>query len=196
MPSRNDKHNSLRKLVSALPNQGVCARCHEQIEWKKQYGKYKPLKQPGKCTGCGHRNVEHAYHALCQGCCSERRVCAKCLAAAPLPKEKTNDELRPLERKPDAAELAEMNERERRTALRKVDKAKRERKAAERAAREAAEGGGAEAMEEEEAKEEDDDTEEEEEVVAAAPVNFTKAAAEARAKAHQLAKAPPTIRSK
>ena len=190
VPSRNDKHNSLRKLVSALPNQGVCARCHEQIEWKKQYGKYKPLKQPGKCTGCGHRNVEHAYHALCQGCCSERRVCAKCLAAAPLPKEKTNDELRPLERKPDAAELAEMNERERRTALRKVDKAKRERKAAERAAREAAEGGGAEAMEEEEAKEDDDDTEEEEEeVVAAAPVNFTKAAAEARAKAHQLAKA-------
>ena len=69
VPARMDKHNTLRKLVAALPNAGVCDKCHKQIEWKKQYGKYKPLKVPGKCTGCGERNVEHAYHALAGGEC-------------------------------------------------------------------------------------------------------------------------------
>ena len=41
VPHRADKHNSLQKLVKALPNHGVCARCHDVIEWKKKYGKYR-----------------------------------------------------------------------------------------------------------------------------------------------------------
>lgn len=27
---------------------GVCARCKEQIDWKRKYGKYKPLTEPAK----------------------------------------------------------------------------------------------------------------------------------------------------
>ena len=137
IPNRADKQNTLKKVVEALPNQGVCQRCYEQIEWKKQYGKYKPLKQPAKCVGCGRRNVEHSYHTLCKSCARDRNACAKCAIQAPKPPERASDS-EALERLPSADELAEMNERQRRSALRKVEKAKAARKQRERDAAEAA----------------------------------------------------------
>ncbi|XP_021905438.1 uncharacterized protein C9orf85 homolog isoform X2 [Carica papaya] len=57
---------------------GVCSRCKEQIDWKRLYGKYKPLKEPAKCQRCSKRNVRQAYHNLCFGCAKEHNVCAKC----------------------------------------------------------------------------------------------------------------------
>lgn len=57
---------------------GVCPRCKEQIDWKRRYGKYKPLHEPAKCQRCSKRNVRQAYHNLCFGCAKEHRVCAKC----------------------------------------------------------------------------------------------------------------------
>lgn len=57
---------------------GVCARCKEQIDWKRRYGKYKPLSEPAKCQRCSKRNVRQAYHNLCNGCAKEHNVCAKC----------------------------------------------------------------------------------------------------------------------
>ncbi|KAK9038990.1 hypothetical protein V6N11_023830 [Hibiscus sabdariffa] len=57
---------------------GVCPRCREQIDWKRRYGKYKPLTEPAKCQLCTKRNVRQAYHNLCSGCAKEQKVCAKC----------------------------------------------------------------------------------------------------------------------
>ncbi|KAI4352402.1 hypothetical protein L6164_006659 [Bauhinia variegata] len=57
---------------------GVCPRCKEQIEWKRRYGKYKPLTEPAKCQRCSKRAVRQAYHNLCPGCAKEHGVCAKC----------------------------------------------------------------------------------------------------------------------
>ncbi|XP_059642309.1 uncharacterized protein LOC132284243 isoform X2 [Cornus florida] len=57
---------------------GVCPRCKEQIEWKRKYGKYKPLVEPAKCQRCSKRNVRQAYHNLCTACAKEQNVCAKC----------------------------------------------------------------------------------------------------------------------
>ncbi|XP_022759903.1 uncharacterized protein C9orf85 homolog [Durio zibethinus] len=57
---------------------GVCPRCKEQIDWKRRYGKYKPLTEPAKCQLCSKRNVRQAYHNLCSGCAKEQKVCAKC----------------------------------------------------------------------------------------------------------------------
>ncbi|KAI3462868.1 hypothetical protein Pfo_019531 [Paulownia fortunei] len=57
---------------------GVCSRCKEQIDWKRKYGKYKPLAEPAKCQRCSKRNVRQAYHNLCTGCAKEQSVCAKC----------------------------------------------------------------------------------------------------------------------
>lgn len=45
------KHNAKSKIsqkINAMPNDGVCNRCFEQIEWRKKFKKYKPLAQPKK----------------------------------------------------------------------------------------------------------------------------------------------------
>lgn len=57
---------------------GVCPRCKDQIDWKRRYGKYKPLSEPAKCQRCTKRAVRQAYHNLCPGCAKEQNVCAKC----------------------------------------------------------------------------------------------------------------------
>ena len=111
VPNRADKHNSQQKLINQQPVDGVCEKCHDVITWKKQYGKYKPLRQPGKCVGCQQRRVNMPYHQLCRECTDARRCCAKCMqpnaggggaseqhaAAAPAPK------LTPFERSMQAA---------------------------------------------------------------------------------------------
>ena len=63
----NPKSKKTDKIL-ASPNVGVCRRCHEKIEWRKQYRKYKPLTQPGKCNLCQRRNIKAAYHTICADC--------------------------------------------------------------------------------------------------------------------------------
>ena len=60
-------HHSYRLAISRR-------RCAEVIEWKKAYGKYKPLKTPAKCTGCHARIIMSAYHQLCEGCLRNKNV--------------------------------------------------------------------------------------------------------------------------
>jgi cobalamin biosynthesis protein CobT len=68
------RHNPKSKLTEKIltsPNVHVCQRCHDKIEWRKQYRKYKPRTQPGTCNGCGKRNVLSAYHTICTACTQE-----------------------------------------------------------------------------------------------------------------------------
>lgn len=65
------RHNPKSKLTAkilSLPNEGLCRRCHEKIEWRKKYRKYKPLTQPSTCNLCKRKNVTAAYHTICDGC--------------------------------------------------------------------------------------------------------------------------------
>ena len=65
------RHNPKSKLTAKIlssPNVGLCRRCHDKIEWRKQYRKYKPLSQPSTCNICKKRNVKAAYHTICDGC--------------------------------------------------------------------------------------------------------------------------------
>mmetsp|Transcript_888 Transcript_888/g.1409 ORF Transcript_888/g.1409 Transcript_888/m.1409 type:complete len:301 (-) Transcript_888:747-1649(-) len=65
------KHNLKSKKTDKIlnsPNIHVCRRCHEKIEWRKKYRKYKPLTQPAKCNTCHKRNIKSAYHTLCTDC--------------------------------------------------------------------------------------------------------------------------------
>ena len=128
VPSRADKHNTLRALVASLPNDGVCRRCYDMIEWKKQYGKYKPLRQPAKCVRCSKKAVELNYHIICQACARARNVCAKCEVELPPPENNDDDFAMP-----SAEELAQMNERQRRNIQRKAERAQAEKRAKERA---------------------------------------------------------------
>ena len=134
VPERADKHSSMREKVErdlAQPGGGVCQKCREVIQWKKDYGKYKPLRAPAKCTHCNQRVITHAYHMLCLGCANFKNVCAKCGEDRPLHEEDPFDG-KPKPPSPD--ELALMNERQRRTAIRKYEKALDDEKAAKRAA--------------------------------------------------------------
>jgi hypothetical protein len=65
------EHNLKSKktaIILASPITHFCRRCHDKIEWRKQYRKYKPLTQPAKCNGCQKRNVLAAYHTICTAC--------------------------------------------------------------------------------------------------------------------------------
>ena len=119
VPNRADKHNSLQKKVNELKIDGVCQRCKDAIEWKRTYGKYKPLKQPSKCVGCGQKAVQQAYHVLCSPCSSSREVCAKCMVGTAV-KDDSEDALLAADIKLALEAMQWMNERDRRTTKRKI----------------------------------------------------------------------------
>lgn len=77
----NPKSKTTAKILSS-PNVHVCRRCHEKIEWRKQYRKYKPLTQPSTCNGCKKRNVLAAYHTICESCTRTSDKAKEIIAAA------------------------------------------------------------------------------------------------------------------
>ncbi|KAJ2364397.1 hypothetical protein IW150_006489 [Coemansia sp. RSA 2607] len=118
----HNRGSKTTKKILALPVDGLCKRCTDQILWRKQYRKYKPLTAAKKCVGCAQKRVNKAYHVLCDACASERGVCAKCLEAHEIVEginvRTAQDALREeqeLERK-----LSGMRERQRRSYLRKL----------------------------------------------------------------------------
>ena len=60
--------SKLTKRIQATPLDHLCQRCYDQIKWKMDYKKYKPLSQPGKCNECHKRNILKAYRSLCDPC--------------------------------------------------------------------------------------------------------------------------------
>lgn len=67
------------KKILEMPNEGLCRRCHDKIEWRKKYRKYKPLKVPAVCNYCHQKDVKAAYHKACRPCASAKKVCPSCL---------------------------------------------------------------------------------------------------------------------
>jgi len=76
-----------QKKISALRLTGICARCFEILEWKRKFGKFKPLTVPAKCTKCSQRTITSAYRLLCNGCASGAGVCSKCGKVPPMTEE-------------------------------------------------------------------------------------------------------------
>ena len=67
-------HNIKSKKTDQIllnPNCHVCRRCHDKIEWRKQYRKYKPRTALGKCNLCSQKRVKAAYHTICEACTVE-----------------------------------------------------------------------------------------------------------------------------
>ena len=96
----NPKSKKTDKILNS-PNVGVCRRCHEKIEWRKKYRKYKPRTQPGKCNLCGQKNIKAAYHTICTDCAGsdraiedmERKRGASSISAAVKDKVQTTSEM-------------------------------------------------------------------------------------------------------
>lgn len=78
----NPKSKLTDKIVNRCPNEGLCRRCHDKIEWRKQYRKYKLRTQPGICNQCQQRNVTASYHTICPACAITKsppmKICAMC----------------------------------------------------------------------------------------------------------------------
>ena len=143
------KHNPCSKKtekILSLPNIHACQRCHDKIEWRKQYRKYKPRTQPGTCNLCKRRNVKAAYHTICTKCTTESakakqlieqakrespeiseddkriiRACAVCVKVIALPDPEEEEDDRDYV---DA--MSRLNLRQRRALERKIAKEKQE----------------------------------------------------------------------
>ncbi|KAG9439671.1 hypothetical protein H6P81_019836 [Aristolochia fimbriata] len=102
---------------------GVCPRCRDQIEWKRRYGKYKPLVEPAKCQRCGKRSVRQAYHNICSACAKESKVCAKCSCRVEKIIGRDIEEVE-AERKTLDEAIKNARERDRRSLLRALNKNK------------------------------------------------------------------------
>ncbi|OEL26261.1 hypothetical protein BAE44_0012722 [Dichanthelium oligosanthes] len=102
---------------------GVCQRCRDQIDWKRRYGKYKPIVEPAKCQKCGKRTVRQAYHNVCSDCSKNLGICAKCCTCVKeLVGRDVNEE--DSERRALEEAIRGARERERRTLLRIMNKEK------------------------------------------------------------------------
>ncbi|TPX42366.1 hypothetical protein SeLEV6574_g05637 [Synchytrium endobioticum] len=67
-----------KQKIAQLPARGLCKRCRDIIDWRKKFGKYKPLTQKKTCLSCHQRSITDAYHVLCLACAAAKDVCAKC----------------------------------------------------------------------------------------------------------------------
>ena len=46
----------------------LCQRCLDQIQWKIDYKKYKPLTVHARCSECKNKSINKAYRMLCDKC--------------------------------------------------------------------------------------------------------------------------------
>ncbi|KAJ2006241.1 hypothetical protein GGI04_000888 [Coemansia thaxteri] len=120
----HNRGSKTTKKILALPVDGLCKRCTDQILWRKQYRKYKPLTMTKKCVSCEQKKITKAYHVLCDGCASEKGVCAKCMETEEIVEvanQKTSQQ-RLKEQQELEQKLASMRERQRRSYLRKLQR--------------------------------------------------------------------------
>lgn len=80
---KHNKNSVKTARLIKLPNKTLncCPSCVKQIQWRVNYRKYKPLKQPKRCNNCdgkGSKGVLSAYHTVCAKCAKKKNMCAKC----------------------------------------------------------------------------------------------------------------------
>lgn len=119
---KNNPHSTKSVKINSMPNEGLCQRCHDIIEWRKKYHKFKPLKAPKTCVGCGQKNVIHAYHVLCINCARERGCCSKCMEKKEIVNEMQTPEEIKAEQDYLEEKIAGMSLREKRTFYRKLER--------------------------------------------------------------------------
>lgn len=74
----HNPNSVLTKKIYSIEHSCLCDRCNAQIEWRKDYRKYKPLKEMRRCNQCLNKCVNRAYHTICEPCARAGGVCAKC----------------------------------------------------------------------------------------------------------------------
>jgi len=76
----HNRKSLLTAKILASPISGhLCPGCHDVLEWRKRYRKYKPLTVAKKCTRCQQKTIKEAYHVICPNCSRDAQCCPKCL---------------------------------------------------------------------------------------------------------------------
>jgi hypothetical protein len=75
---RHNKGSKKTAFVLNLKVGGVCARCYDILQWRREFRKYKPRKTPGFCNVCTERTVKQAYCTICKPCAQQAGKCQKC----------------------------------------------------------------------------------------------------------------------
>jgi len=77
---KNTLHDTSKRTKKIINTEiaEVCKRCHDVIQWKITYKKYKPLTVPKKCTKCEQKTIKDAYHIVCIPCGQKFDICCKC----------------------------------------------------------------------------------------------------------------------
>ncbi|EFA85838.1 hypothetical protein PPL_01069 [Heterostelium album PN500] len=117
----NPKSKKTAHILS-LPNEGLCYTCHETIEWRKRYRRYKPLTVAARCCRCGEKSVKRAYHEICDECAVDLGVCAKCQKVKEIIAERTDKKKEIEEQNQIRESLKYMTESDRRTFFRLAEK--------------------------------------------------------------------------
>ncbi|KAJ3213902.1 hypothetical protein HK099_007123 [Clydaea vesicula] len=132
-----NEHSFVAQQIAAKPVHGLCKKCLEIIDWRKRMGKYKPLTVPKKCVQCLQKGIKEAYHVICPPCARAKSCCAKCLELKEIviPEQETLIEENKKKIEVEKS-LVSLNERQRRSYLRKISRGDEEgaRKIAEKAA--------------------------------------------------------------
>lgn len=75
---RHNPNSALTKEIAALEITGLCRRCNEKIEWRKQYRKYKIQTHMSRCTVCLLKNIKLGYNIVCDPCGLSKGICRIC----------------------------------------------------------------------------------------------------------------------
>jgi hypothetical protein len=141
----HNRNSKKTKKIAEMANEGLCQHCWDKIEWRKKYRKYKPLTQPSTwyvyvaslqfCASpslrflwvysqfCKQKCVTAAYHKACSKCAKKKKVCGMCVEKKEIIKSEKQMEDEQ-EAKYQELLAQPMKERERRTLVRKMEKAK------------------------------------------------------------------------
>lgn len=74
------KESELRKedRIQKVMCEGICRKCRDKVQWRFQFDKYKPLKNPGTCQECKQKTITKAYRTYCDGCAHRKGACPSC----------------------------------------------------------------------------------------------------------------------
>ncbi len=75
---KHNKSSKLTKVIARVPLDNLCKRCLDQLEWRIDYRKYKPLSAPSRCNQCLEKTIYKAYRTICDKCSKATKSCAKC----------------------------------------------------------------------------------------------------------------------
>lgn len=138
---KHNKNSVKTDKIKSSPLDKLCARCHDIIQWKIDYRKYKPLTAACKCNICQQRTIIKAYRTICDDCAlhsqPDARLCTKCgvntlavdietgeagegYAEVEISRKTRTEERDKLEQEMDEV-LKKLRERCKRTVLRKIE---------------------------------------------------------------------------